>query len=96
LTRRALNSFARSLRPGGLCVVTFKEGDEDTPEGWFYTGLTKRGTVQYRPALIASLAAEAGFEAARLPWQHPRQSWWLMGRELPPAGELAKLIGRLP
>jgi len=96
LTTKALESFARVLRPKGLCVVTFIEGDEDTPEGWFYTGLTSRGTVRYRPALISRLAANAGFEATRLPWKHPRQSWWLMGRELPPDDELKALVGRLP
>jgi len=96
LTARALNSFGRALRPRGLAAVTFIEGDEDTPEGWFYTGLTKRGTVRYRTALIEQLAVDAGLEAARLPWKHPRQSWWLLGRELPPAEERARLVGRLP
>jgi SAM-dependent methyltransferase len=96
LTKKALDSFGRTLRPSGLCVTTFIEGDEDTPEGWFYTGLTKRGTVRYRPSLISRLAADAGFEAARLPWKHPRQSWWLLGRELPPADIRAELVGRLP
>jgi SAM-dependent methyltransferase len=96
LTAKALHSFARCLRPDGLCVVTFMEGDQDTPDGWFYTGLTNRGTVRYRPALIESLAEEAGFKAARLPWQHPRQTWWLLGFELPPEEELSALVGRLP
>ena len=96
LTATALNSFARRLAPGGLCLVTFIEGDQDTPEGWFYTGLTKQGTVRYRPALIERLSAEAGLKAARLPWRHPRQTWWLLGRDLPPAEQLAELVGRLP
>ena len=96
LTLKALRSFERSLRPDGFCVVTFREGDEDTPEGWFYTGLTKRGTVRYRASLILSLAGDAGLEAARLPWRHPRQTWWLMGRRLPPQEDLAVLVGRLP
>jgi SAM-dependent methyltransferase len=96
LTKKALDSFARVLRPTGLCAVTFGEGDEDTPEGWFYTGVTDRGTVRYRPSLIARLADEAGFKAARLPWKHPRLSWWLLGRELPPNDALAELVGRLP
>jgi SAM-dependent methyltransferase len=96
LTKKALDSFARVLQPKGLCTVTFREGDEDTPEGWFYTGLTDRGTVRYRPSLISGLAADAGFKAARLPWRHPRLSWWLLGWELPPPDSLAELVGRLP
>jgi SAM-dependent methyltransferase len=96
LTRKALLSFARSLAPEGLCVMTFIEGDEDTPEGWFYTGLTSRGTVRYRPSLILSMAMDAGFVAVRLPWKHPRQTWWLMGHQLPPPDELSDLVGRLP
>lgn len=96
LTQKALHSFARSLGAEGLCLATFMEGDEDTPEGWFYTGMTRPGRVRYRPCLIAHLAAEAGFKLARLPWKHPRQSWWLMGRELPPNDDLDALVGRLP
>lgn len=96
LTLKALQSFARCLNPHGFCVVTFIEGDEDTPEGWFYTGLTKRGTVRYRPSLIADMATEAGLRATRLPWKHPRQSWWLLGCKLPPQDELDLLVGRLP
>jgi SAM-dependent methyltransferase len=96
LTRKALQSFAKTLRPAGVAVATFMEGDEDTPEGWFYTGITKRGTVRYRPTLIASMADEAGLHAARLPWLHPRQTWWIFGRQLPAAEQLATLIGRLP
>jgi SAM-dependent methyltransferase len=96
LTAKALHSFARSLRPEGLCAATFIEGDEDTPEGWFYTGITRRGTVRYRPSLISRLAADCGLKAARLTWKHPRQSWWLMGHELPPEDEIALLVGRLP
>jgi SAM-dependent methyltransferase len=96
LTKRALDSFARALHPKGLCVVTFIEGDEDTPEGWFYTGQTQRGTVRYRPSLISRLASDAGFKATHLPWKHPRQSWWLLGHELPHCNVLAELVGRLP
>lgn len=96
LTATALNSFAHCLAPNGLCAVTFIEGDEDTPEGWFYTGQTKRGTVRYRPALIEYLAANAGLKSARLPWKHPRQTWWLLGFDLPGENELDLLVGRLP
>jgi SAM-dependent methyltransferase len=96
LTAKALRSFARSLAPEGLCAATFIEGDEDTPEGWYYTGITNRGTVRYRPSLISQLAADCGLKASRLTWKHPRQSWWLMGRELPPEDELALLVGRFP
>lgn len=93
LTGRALASFERALKPDGLCTVTFREGDEDTPEGWFYTGQTKRGTVRYRRALIEELIRGAGLKGVPLPWYHPRQTWWLLGRQLPPSGEIAQLRG---
>lgn len=96
LTRTALESFAVVLGATGLAVATFMEGDEDTPEGWFYTGITKRGTVRYRPALIEKLASESGLLATRLPWLHPRQTWWLFGRQLPSPEQTASMIGRLP
>jgi SAM-dependent methyltransferase len=96
LTGKVLNSFARCLAPAGVCAVTFVEGDEDTPEGWFYTGQTKRGTVRYRPQLIEKLAEDAELKACRIPWRHPVQTWWLLGRQLPPSELLASLVGRLP
>lgn len=96
LTRTALQSFAGTLAPAGLVVASFWEGDEDTPEGWYYTGLTKRGTVRYRPQLIESLANESGLKAMRIPWRHPRLTWWLFGQQLPPEDQTACLVGRLP
>ncbi len=96
LTRTALQSFANTLAPAGLVIASFCEGDEDTPEGWFYTGLTKRGTVRYRPELIEALASDAGLKAMRIPWRHPRLTWWLFGRTLPSVEQTASLVGRLP
>ena len=84
LTSRALRSIAQRLSPEGLVAATFIPGDEDTPNGWHYTGVTKRGTVRYRPRLICALAEEAGLEAAPIQWPHPRQQWWLFARRLPP------------
>jgi hypothetical protein len=77
LKAEALSSFARRLAPDGLCAVIFMHGDKDTPEGWFYSGLTPQGPVQYRPSLIKELVGSAGLKGAPIPWFSPGQTWWL-------------------
>ncbi|MGH6788099.1 MAG: class I SAM-dependent methyltransferase [Pseudolabrys sp.] len=76
IVRTALASFARALAGNGLCVVTFIEGDNDTPPGWHYPGV-----ISFRRALIEDLMKEAGFAARSIPWYHPRQQWWLLARD---------------
>ena len=77
----ALRNFKESLRPDGLIVATFIEGSNFDGNGWIYPGC-----VTYRVSAINRFAKEAGLFAARLPWYHPRQTWYL----------LAKDPGRLP
>jgi SAM-dependent methyltransferase len=93
LLRRALTGFAKALRADGLIAATFNEGDMATPDGWFYGGLTTPGSVAYRPKLIARMADQAGLRAVPLRWFHRRQTWWLMGRNLPPPDDLDLLHG---
>jgi len=91
MTGLALRSFSKVLRRNGICAVTFVHGEEDPAEGWLYPGV-----VSYRPPLIVQLAEAAGLIAAPIPWQHPRQTWWLMGHELPTKEFRASLLGCLP
>lgn len=76
LTKTALQNFKESLKPDGLIAVTFVEGHEDTDDiGWVYPGC-----VSYRRSSIEGLAAEAGLYIIRIPWYHPRQSWFLLSK----------------
>jgi len=93
ILRKALTSFDKALRPGGICLVTIVEDDCDTPEGWHYRKITPEGSVRYRPSLFRQIATEVGFKFVRLPWFHPRQAWWLLGHDLPPEEHLALLHG---
>jgi SAM-dependent methyltransferase len=73
----ALRNFHESLKPDGLVVATFIEGISDFDRnGWIYPGC-----VSYRPSTIGRFAEEASFSIIRLPWYHPRQTWYALSRE---------------
>jgi SAM-dependent methyltransferase len=74
----ALHNFKESLKPDGLIVATFIEGDYDySGTGWVYPGC-----VNYRPETINMFAERAGLFCIRIPWYHPRQTWYLFAREI--------------
>ena len=83
----ALASFGRALAPDGLALATFalvREGKapDDANVGWIYP----RG-VRYAPEGVDAMIAESGLVGRRLPWFHPRQTWYALGRSasrLPP------------
>jgi SAM-dependent methyltransferase len=73
----ALRNFKDSLNPEGLIAATFKEGSADY-EGndWVYPD-----TVRYRRSTIRKFAQEAGLFMVRIPWFHPRQTWYLFAKD---------------
>jgi len=74
LIRLALGNFKTSLKPGGLIAATFIEGPKDFHgTGWVYPGC-----VTYRRSTIRRLAEDVGLRIARIPWYHPRQTWYLL------------------
>jgi len=78
----ALRNFKRSLKDNGLIAATFIEGNMDfSGSGWIYPNC-----VRYSASTIKRLAHEAGLQIMRIPWYHPRQTWYL----------LAHSSGRLP
>lgn len=91
--RNALRGFRTALSERGLAVVTFVEGSRDHDGAdWVYPGV-----VEYRPATIAEFAAEAGLAIERIPWFHPKQTWFLLARDrarLPHKDDLTLLGGR--
>lgn len=77
LIRTALRNFKNSLQVNGLIAVTFIEGNEDFHgNGWVYPGC-----VRYRPSTIEKMAQQAGMYVKRIPWYHPRQTWYLFAHE---------------
>ena len=89
----ALASFRDALGAEGLVVATFKEGDADPvdPPPWTYPG-----AVAYPRRTITGFARRAGLAAMRIPWFHPRQTWYLMARDrerLPDRSRLRDLRG---
>ena len=77
VARRCLRRFTAVLEPRGLIVATFIEGTTDPVcEDWVYPQC-----VEFRPRTIRSLARDAGLVSCRLPWYHPRQTWYILARE---------------
>lgn len=92
LISTALHNFKESLKSHGLIAVTFIEGISDFKgSGWIYPGC-----VNYRPPTIERFVEEAGLWGIRLPWYHPRQTWYLLARDrhrLPNKAMLCHLSG---
>lgn len=77
----ALPRLAAALAPGGLILATFLCHDlrpEIPPEtpGWTYPGC-----IAYRPETLADQCAAAGLTGRRLPWYHPRQTWYAIAAQ---------------
>jgi cyclopropane fatty-acyl-phospholipid synthase-like methyltransferase len=87
-----LGNFNKSLKLDGLVAATFVEGASDFDgSGWVYPGC-----VNYRQSTIENYAREAGLFVIRLPWYHPRQTWYLFAKvrdRLPNKAMLRHLSG---
>ena len=92
LITTALSNFKESLKPNGLIAATFIEGITDFDgRGWVYPGC-----VNYRSSTIRRFAEEAGCFVIRIPWYHPRQTWYVLSKEkhrLPNKAMLRHLSG---
>ena len=72
----ALNNFKHSLKDSGIIVATFVEGLTNySGEGWVYPGC-----VSYRRSKIIDFAKKADLLILKLPWYHPRQTWYIMAK----------------
>ncbi len=76
LVRLCLQNFAKQLKPDGLILATFMEGESDT-EGdvWEYPLC-----VTIRPSTIQQLANDAELEGIAIPWFRPRQTWYVLAK----------------
>ena len=83
---KALKSFKASLKDSGLIAVTFVEGATDFEDkGWVYPDV-----VTYSKSRINKFSLDAGLYIKRIPWYHPRQTWYLLAkkREMIPSNRL--------
>lgn len=77
IVSRSLASFRGALKQQGIVAATFVEADSDTKgNGWVYPGC-----VHYRPSTLLRLGEDAGLLVTRIPWFHPRQTWYLFAKE---------------
>lgn len=73
----ALRNFGEALKDDGIVAATFIEGSKDFEgNGWVYPDC-----VNYRPSTVRKFASEAGLFAARIPWYHPRQTWYILTKD---------------
>ncbi len=81
LIELALGGFARALAASGLALATFIEpGQNGTAEftgsGWIYPG-----SVAHAPKTVVAILGRIGLHGRRLPWFHPRQTWYVLARD---------------
>ena len=97
LAVRGLRNFRAALAPGGLVACTFVDAGPPPPasstgaDGWVYPDC-----VGFANDEVTGMFAEAGLVGVRLPWFHPRQTWYLAAGEassLPDEAELRLLDG---
>ncbi|MET3597480.1 cyclopropane fatty-acyl-phospholipid synthase-like methyltransferase [Mesorhizobium shonense] len=74
--RKTLASFRENLKEDGLIAATFvlaaSQEVEHASDGWVYPGC-----VYYSESSIAEFAEESHLYCVKIPWYHPRQSWFL-------------------
>ncbi len=87
LLKLGFGKIAESLAPDGTFLATWAEGSSQrTGSGWIHKGARRYTWEQMEKALD-----ECGLVARRLPWPHPRQSWFAAAhtRSLPGIEALA-------
>lgn len=82
LVLEALQQIRKTLTADGSALVTFVHPDEmpDAPieaPGWTYPQCTT-----YEPDRVMELIASAGLVGRQLPWYHPRQTWYMLSRDV--------------
>ncbi|NTV12461.1 MAG: class I SAM-dependent methyltransferase [Desulfobulbaceae bacterium] len=76
LLEQGLANLGAALKPDGILAATFVEGRRNhNGNGWLYPDC-----AAYRPARIGQFAAAAGLFMVRIPWYHPRQTWYLLAK----------------
>jgi len=78
LVKIALPNLLGVLNDKGIIAMTFVEGPSSSMEkGWVYPD---PGCVEFTPREIREFFRETGVFARKIPWYHPRQSWYLLAK----------------
>lgn len=80
LVSRALGRFRAALKPEGLILATFIHSDLAPEIGAELPGWTYPECTSYAPQRILELIAAADLVGRALPWFHPRQTWYAIGK----------------
>ncbi|WP_088626276.1 cyclopropane-fatty-acyl-phospholipid synthase family protein [Oceanicola sp. 22II-s10i] len=76
---RSLKRLAKVINPGGqllFTVVSPEEQKKKVPPGERATGWIYPGVVTFKEESVLKFCQRFGFTAQRLPWFHPRQTWY--------------------
>lgn len=72
-----LRALSGCLAPGGLMLSTFKVDVFDEGfQGWKYPG-----GVRYTENTLNRLITQSGLHFRRIPWYHPRQTWYVLAND---------------
>lgn len=91
-----LRSLSRDAALGGLIRGAFLCSDLRPEIPVETVGWTYPGCIACRPEALAGHLAVAGLTGRRLPWYHPRQTWYAIAAravDLPPADQDRHLGG---
>lgn len=80
MAQAALANMPAVMHDASVALVTFveagAEGEDDLSPGWVYPGI-----LRYHHATVMEIVKAAGLAGQRLPWFHPRQTWYLLARQ---------------
>jgi len=96
LIATALPAFERALTEGGIALVTFVHPQDPSEADFAGSGWVYPDVVAFSRETVRQEAASAGLVAVELPWFHPRQTWYALGRRpehLPAAHQMRHLSG---
>jgi SAM-dependent methyltransferase len=95
LAGRVLREFSRWLKSEGLLLFTFVERG-DHPLGRMVSGWQYPRCTRYEAIEIERMLTDVGLRFARIPWYHPRQSWFIASadeRKIPSPEQIHFLRG---
>ncbi|MBZ9849650.1 class I SAM-dependent methyltransferase [Mesorhizobium sp. CA14] len=77
---RAFDGFSENIKDDGIIAATFVvSGDKESEhvgDEWVYPAC-----VSYSQDTIANFASKCSLKYIKIPWYHPRQSWFLFSRD---------------
>jgi hypothetical protein len=94
--KHLLESFTGCLTLQGIALVTFVETYPDSEREPEYPGMLWMypGCTSFHRETILGAIEQAGLYGSPLPWQHPRQTWYVLSRSTERVASVIELLNR--